>query len=227
MLSTNGTHSTSGMSSLTQESMRYRKDGVTFNEFIEGNGLDWRNFGCITYDGMKSQGYNDLLMKRSNDDFRARTNKAKQKLVLSSDELHSTDTLSMHLHTKMLAVNSLLLQIQENPSGSIVDMSNSVENLLVVESAEQIRRWTMQFIHNNSGLSEDNLPLSLIRKYCRLLAAYYIAYNEGKDIIQADAWIRKHRSHRGHSELMDNRLEQLYYPYGREEEVIDMWLSKD
>jgi hypothetical protein len=30
----------------------------------------------------------------------------------------------------------------------------------------------------------------------------------GKDIIQADAWIRKHRSHRGHSELMDNRFEQ-------------------
>jgi putative sterol carrier protein len=73
-----------------------------------------------------------------------------------------------------------------------------------------------------AGLSEDNLPLSLIRKYCRLLTAYYIAYNEGKDIIQADAWIRKHRSHRGHSELMDNRLEQLYYPYGREEEVIEI-----
>ena len=71
------------------------------------------------------------------------------------------------------------------------------------------------------GLSEDNLPLRLIRKYCRLLTAYYIAYNEDKDIIEADAWIRKHRSHRGHSVLMDNRLEQLYFPYGREEEDID------
>gem|GEM_PF-6246292 len=71
------------------------------------------------------------------------------------------------------------------------------------------------------GLSEDNLPLRLIRKYCRLLTAYYIAYNEDKDIIEADAWIRKHRSHRGHSGLMDNRLEQLYFPYGREEEDID------
>ena len=69
-----------------------------------------------------------------------------------------------------------------------------------------------------TGLSEDNLPLSLTRKYCRL----FTAYNEGKDIIQADAWMRKHRSHRGHSVLMDNRLEQLYYPYGREEEVIDI-----
>jgi hypothetical protein len=47
---TNGTQSTSGMSSLTQESTRYKKHGVTFNEFIEGNGLDWRKFGCITYD---------------------------------------------------------------------------------------------------------------------------------------------------------------------------------
>ena len=73
-----------------------------------------------------------------------------------------------------------------------------------------------------TGLSEDNLHLSLIRKYYRLLTAYYISYNEGKDIIQADAWIRKHRSHLGHSELMDNSLEQLYFPYGREEEVIDI-----
>ena len=39
-ISTNGTQSTSGMSSLTQESTRYKKHGVTFNEFIEGNGLD-------------------------------------------------------------------------------------------------------------------------------------------------------------------------------------------
>ena len=38
-VSTNGTQSTSGMSSLTQESTRYKKHGVTFNEFIEGNGL--------------------------------------------------------------------------------------------------------------------------------------------------------------------------------------------
>ena len=37
---TNGTQSTSGMSSLTQESTRYKKHGVTFNEFIEGNGAD-------------------------------------------------------------------------------------------------------------------------------------------------------------------------------------------
>ena len=44
-ISTNGTQSTSGMSSLTQESTRYKKHGVTFNEFIEGNGLDWRKFG--------------------------------------------------------------------------------------------------------------------------------------------------------------------------------------
>jgi len=47
MLSTNGTHSTSGMSSLTQESMRYRKHCVTFNEFIEGHGLDWRNLDAL------------------------------------------------------------------------------------------------------------------------------------------------------------------------------------
>jgi len=54
-----------------------------------------------------------------------------------------------------------------------------------------------------------------------LLTAYYIGYIEGKDIIEADAWIRKHRSHRGNSELMDKRLEQLYFLNGREEEDIE------
>ena len=49
-VSSNGTQSTSGMQSLTQESKRYKKHGITFNEFIEGNGADWRKFGCITYD---------------------------------------------------------------------------------------------------------------------------------------------------------------------------------
>ena len=85
IVSTNGTRSTSGMSSLTQESTRYKKHGVTFNEFIEGNGLDWRKFGCITYDEMRKSGYYDLLLKRINDYFKARTNKAKHQLVLSSD----------------------------------------------------------------------------------------------------------------------------------------------
>jgi len=64
----------SSMSSLTQESTKYKKHGVTFDEFIEGNGLDWRNFGDITYDAMNASGYYDLLIKRIHDYFRARTN---------------------------------------------------------------------------------------------------------------------------------------------------------
>ena len=35
--STNGTRSTSGISSLTQESMRYKKHCVSFHDFIEDN----------------------------------------------------------------------------------------------------------------------------------------------------------------------------------------------
>jgi transposase len=53
------------------------------------------------------------------------------------------------------------------------------------------------------ALSSANLPCSLIRRYIRLVSAYYIAYQEGKDIIQAEFWIRKHRSHRGCSAKMD------------------------
>jgi hypothetical protein len=55
-----GTRSTSGMSSLTQESTRYKKHGVSFDDFREGN-KDWRSFGSITYEGMKENGYVDIL----------------------------------------------------------------------------------------------------------------------------------------------------------------------
>ena len=42
-----------------------------------------------------------------------------------------------------------------------------------------------------------------------------IAYDQGLDIVEADAWIRKHRSHRGVSQEMDIQLEALYFPNGR------------
>ena len=62
-VSTDGTRSTSRMSSLTQESTRYKKHGVSFDDFIEGN-KDWRSFGSITYEGMKENGYVDILLKK-------------------------------------------------------------------------------------------------------------------------------------------------------------------
>jgi hypothetical protein len=65
------------------------------------------------------------------------------------------------------------------------------------------------------GLSEANLPIALIRRYTRIVSAYFIAYKEGKDIIQAESWINKHRTHRGDSGLMDAQLEALYFPLGR------------
>ena len=79
----------------------------------------------------------------------------------------------------------------------------------------------------NQGLSEENLPLSLIRKYIRLVSAYYIAYNDGKDLMQADEWIRKHRSHRGFSEKMDSRLENLYFLLGRYDSFVELENSVD
>jgi len=46
------------MSSLTQESTRYKKHGVSFDDFIENN-KDWRSFGSITYEGMKENGLSE------------------------------------------------------------------------------------------------------------------------------------------------------------------------
>jgi hypothetical protein len=71
------------------------------------------------------------------------------------------------------------------------------------------------------ALSIANLPCGLIRKYIRLVSAYYIAYQEGKDIIQAEAWIRKHRTHRSCSAQMDVKLEALYFPLGRDGGELD------
>jgi len=49
-----------------------------------------------------------------------------------------------------------------------------------------------------------------------LTRAYLIAYRQGLDIVQADRWIKKHRSHRGISAQMDTALEALYFPLGRQ-----------
>ena len=46
--------------------------------------------------------------------------------------------------------------------------------------------------------------------------AYLLAYKNGLDIIKADAWVKKHRSHRGVSSAMDAALESLHFPFGRD-----------
>lgn len=60
------------------------------------------------------------------------------------------------------------------------------------------------------GLSETNLSMTLIRKYIRQVHAHYIAYANDMNIITADKWIRKHKSHRGHSNTMDKTLLNEY-----------------
>ena len=52
------------MSSLTYESsekVTYEKRGSFFEEFMEG--LDWKSFGGITYQGMKDNGYVRIFLK--------------------------------------------------------------------------------------------------------------------------------------------------------------------
>lgn len=60
--------------------------------------------------------------------------------------------------------------------------------------------------------SRNNIPLSMIRRMARGTFAYLYAYRNGCDIIQADAWVKKHRQHRGHRSKMDADLMKLYYP---------------
>ena len=57
---------------------------------------------------------------------------------------------------------------------------------------------------------QENVPICLIRKWCRLVEAYLIAYDGGMNIIQAESFINKHRSHRSHSAVMDEELEKSF-----------------
>ena len=68
---------------------------------------------------------------------------------------------------------------------------------------------------------QENLPIAMIRRYARTTFAYLYAYRNGLDIVNAHEWVKKHRAHRGHSDLMDSVLENsafdkdlkdLYYP---------------
>ena len=78
-----------------------------------------------------------------------------------------------------------------------------------------------------AAMSPDNLPIAPIRRFARTTFAYLCAYKSGNDITTAHDWVKKQRSHRGHSKQMDHALENsesavfdteleaLYYPLGR------------
>jgi hypothetical protein len=86
-----------------------------------------------------------------------------------------------------------------------------------------VARWVEMFaLFEKAGTAEraekvmvnsTELPLS----YRGRRGVNYIAYGEGKDVVNADSWIRKHRAHRGFAQKMDARLERLYFPLGRGE----------
>ena len=78
-------------------------------------------------------------------------------------------------------------------------------------------------LHITASLSSENLPLATIRRFARTTFAYLYAYKSGMGIITAHNWVKRHRSHRGHSQqmdrtleiMLDGELEGLYYPRGR------------
>ena len=73
----------------------------------------------------------------------------------------------------------------------------------------------------DEGLSLDILPLKMIRKFVRLQRAYLLAYKDNLDIVESEAWIKQHKSHRGYAAQMDAKLENLYFPLGRNVQETD------
>jgi hypothetical protein len=114
----------SSMSSLTQESTRYKKHGVSFDDFIEGN-KDWRSFGSITYEGMKENGYVDILLKKISIYKSTKTNKAKHKAVICSSEFPLSEVASGLLQTKMRVVVLILDGIAKDPCGGAAKRRDS------------------------------------------------------------------------------------------------------
>ncbi len=145
-VSTYGTQSTSGMSSLTQESTRYKKHGVSFDDFIEDN-KDWRSFGSITYEGMKENGYVDILLKKISIYNNARTNKAKHKAVICSSELPLSEAASRLLDTKMRVVELIMDGISKDPSSGVTKLSEDIAFYNKLDPAV-VRQWALSFIQN-------------------------------------------------------------------------------
>jgi hypothetical protein len=59
------------------------------------------------------------------------------------------------------------------------------------------------------GLKESNVDLAMMRRFVRLSKVYLKCYEMGMDLISAEAFIRKHRSHRSVSKTMDESAEKL------------------
>jgi len=117
------------MSSLTQESTRYKKHGASFDDFIEDN-KDWRSFGSITYEGMKEKGYIDILFKKISIYKSAKTNKAKHKAVICSSELPLSEVASRLLDTKMRVVELIMVGIAKGPCGGVTKLSEDIGYLV-------------------------------------------------------------------------------------------------
>lgn len=74
---------------------------------------------------------------------------------------------------------------------------------------------TLETLEKNMmiGLEQENLPVTLIRKYFRICDLYLSAYKHGLNVIQAEDWLRKRKSHRGYHEIMDKVLWQAHNPH--------------
>ena len=67
----------------------------------------------------------------------------------------------------------------------------------------------------------------MIRKFVRLQRAYLLACKDNLDIVESEAWIKQHKSHRGYAAQMDAKLENLYFPLGRNVQETDQVEEED
>lgn len=71
------------------------------------------------------------------------------------------------------------------------------------------------------SLQLPNLTIDLIRRYARTVYAYLHAYEKKLDLVQAHAFIKRHRSHRFYGRKMDASLHRLYYPFDEPYEEVE------
>lgn len=206
--------------------MHYAKGGLSYTEFIEGR-HDFRKWGATTFQGFVESGDREFFLNGLKE-YKQRSKRGGPKhfLVVALDDLPlSAATADFMAQKSGLEEVYDAHNLLHGTSHRCVFLPKFHPELNPIE-----RVWSKMksYVRNvadgkiltlrdamKDGLSEPNLPIATIRRYCRVVSCYYTAYGDGMDIVTAQKWMQQHRSHRGYAKVMDARLEAIYHPLGR------------
>lgn len=197
--------------------------GATYERFMEER-LDFRCWGTLTHKGFRDSGHLDDLMSLFYDYHACSDRNTGHQMIVSLDELPLSVTSSETLTRMEIAVNYMLTHDKYNAlhgtSHRCMFLPKFHPELNPIERVwSMMKRHCRKFSNGsmstltesmNYGLSTENVSVATVRRICRYTTCYLYAYTQGMDIIQAEQWMKKRRSHRGYSTKMDSELAAIY-----------------